>query len=179
MLTVWVYRNFFQLNYKYLYNLWEERLLRQSDRIEYPLHEVMSDSYWMNKKLHGPQIEDKLYILDRTKGSERRLYYLTKTGHNVYVKAHAGKTHLEKLRIVFREFVVCEQFLRETSHQPIVSRGPGVFNLPHLVYEVWLEDNEELRNPQQYVVMSLKPGTVIPASTLEEIAKQEEASIYC
>eukprot|EP00976_Prorocentrum_cordatum_P040258 817014-Prorocentrum_minimum.AAC.1 len=114
-------------------------------------------------------VKHKVFILDRSKGATAQPYVLIKPGHNVFVRAHAARTHMEKLRIVNREFIVCEQFLSNTTHQPIASRGSGVFKLPHLVYEEWIEDKDVNKHPQQYIVVNLKPGTVIPTSTLEQL----------
>lgn len=123
-------------------------------------------------------IKHKVHVLDRSKGLTAQPYVLIKPGHNVFVRAQSAKTQMEKLRIVYREFIICEQFLSGTIHKPIASRSSGVFKLPHLVYEAWIEDQAPHKHPQEYVTMILPAGSVIPSSTINELLQQDASGVY-
>lgn len=122
---------------------------------------------------------DKIFVFDRTKSiNGQKCYLMVRAGEEVYVKAYAGTTKYCKLRVVFDEFAVSSQFLWGTFHKPMESRCDGVYKLPHVIYEEWEDDKEELDDPKEYIVLCLKSGTIIPPSTLEELGKQLESRLY-
>ena len=124
-------------------------------------------------------VKDKIFMFDRSKSMNHKKFYLMiRAGEEVHVKAQTGITKFCKLRIVLDEFVVCSRFLLGTLHKPIESRCDGVYKLPHLVYEQWEEDKEELEDPREYKVVCLKAGTIIPPSMLEELRKQSKLMFY-
>jgi len=124
-------------------------------------------------------VKDKIFMFDRSKSmNDRKFYLMIRAGEEVHVKVPKGITKLCKLRIVLDEFVVCSRFLLGTLHKPVESRCDGVYKLPHLVYEHWEEDKEELKDHKEYTVVCLKAGTIIPPSMLEELEKHTMSAFF-